>query len=171
MIRPRDAASYILVITRNVLRTALRRRAARKVLPMLFDAPAGQAEAVSPEDAQMAVEWRDVEDAVVAACDALPSATLRAVAHALLVEDRDHEQVAVELGITIVTLRKRLSRAREYLRTDAKLLLLVADAKGKSQGRSAQSSSTSGARAANGAGPRDVPPRQSPNGEAHTGSP
>jgi RNA polymerase sigma factor (sigma-70 family) len=126
-ILPIHATAYLLTIARNVLRTALRRQAARNLVNELIGSSPGSTALAGADDSHAILELRELADAIIGACDALPSITLRSVARGILIDDRDQGQLAAELGISQVTLRKRLSRAREYLRVDAKLLLLVRD--------------------------------------------
>jgi RNA polymerase sigma factor (sigma-70 family) len=131
VIRPAHAGPYLLTIVRNVLRTALRRDSARRAVVMVLTDSGKLPGLATDAGLGSLLEIHEMESAMAAACDALPSAGLRAVANAVLIECREQDDVASQFGITLTTLRKRLSRAREHLRQDARLILLIADARGQ----------------------------------------
>lgn len=131
-IRVADSSVYILTIARNILRSTVRREALSSAIFHFVDEHSDEVANRSDEtDVQALLEVRELEQAFAEACDSLPSVALRAVANGVWICGRDQSRVAAELGISLVAVRQRLSRARAYLRCHPKLVLLLSDITGR----------------------------------------
>ena len=113
-IDPKRASGFIATIGQNLLRTAFRRQArdARRVAP-----------AITPDElesgvtADQEVDLQDLLDAVMRASSRTLTHELRDVVTALL-RGQDRADIAATQGISQITVRTRLMRARVILREE-----------------------------------------------------
>ena len=113
-IDPKRASGFIGTIGQNLLRTAFRRQArdARRVAP-----------SITPDDlesgvtADQEVDLQDLLDAVMRASSRTLTHELRDVVTALL-RGEDRADIAAKQGISQITVRTRLMRARVILREE-----------------------------------------------------
>ena len=113
-IDPTRASGFIGTIGHNVLRTAFRRQArdARRVAPSITPD-----ELESDVTADQDVELQDLLDAVIRASSRTLTHELRDVVTALL-RGEDRAEIATTQGISQITVRTRLMRARVILREE-----------------------------------------------------
>ena len=113
-IDPKRAGGFIGTISHNLLRTAFRRQArdARRVAPSVTPD-----ELESDITADHEAELQDLLDAVMRASSRTLTHELRDVVTALL-RGEDRAQIATTQGISQITVRTRLMRARVILREE-----------------------------------------------------
>lgn len=113
-IDPKRAGGFIGTIGQNLLRTAFRRQArdARRVAPSITPD-----ELESGVTADQEVDLRDLLDAVMRASSRTLTHELRDVVTALL-RGQDRADIAAKQGISQITVRTRLMRARVILREE-----------------------------------------------------
>jgi RNA polymerase sigma factor (sigma-70 family) len=116
-IDPNRASRYIAVIARNVLRTAL---AARALDRRRFSGPVDPDElgtVVEAEELERRADWDRLLRAVHGVSEASMTPAMREVVVGLL-RGCSMDEIAVEYGISPVTVRTRLMRARAVLRLE-----------------------------------------------------
>ena len=113
-IDPKRASGFIATIGQNLLRTAFRRQArdARRVAPSITPD-----ELESGLTADHEVDLQDQLDAVIRASSRTLTHELRDVVTALL-RGQDRADIAAKQGISQITVRTRLMRARVILREE-----------------------------------------------------
>lgn len=113
-IDPKRASGFIGTIGQNLLRTAFRRQArdARRVAPSITPD-----ELESGVTADQEVDLQDLLDAVMRASSRTLTHELRDVVTALL-RGEDRADIAAKQGISQITVRTRLMRARVILREE-----------------------------------------------------
>jgi RNA polymerase sigma factor (sigma-70 family) len=113
-IDPKRASGFIATIGQNLLRTAFRRQArdARRVAPSITPD-----ELESGVTADQEVDLQDLLDAVMRASSRTLTHELRDVITALL-RGQDRAAIAATQGISQITVRTRLMRARVILREE-----------------------------------------------------
>ena len=113
-IDPKRASGFIATIGQNLLRTAFRRQArdARRVAPSITPD-----ELESGVTADQEVDLQDLLDAVMRASSRTLTHELRDVVTALL-RGQDRADIAAKQGISQITVRTRLMRARVILREE-----------------------------------------------------
>ena len=113
-IDPKRASGFIGTIGQNLLRTAFRRQArdARRVAPSITPD-----ELESGVTADQEVDLQDLLDAVMRASSRTLPQDLRDVVSALL-RGQDRADIAAKQGISQITVRTRLMRARVILREE-----------------------------------------------------
>jgi RNA polymerase sigma factor (sigma-70 family) len=113
-IDPKRASGFIATIGQNLLRTAFRRQArdARRVAPSITPD-----ELESGVTADQEIDLQDLLDAVMRASSRTLTHELRDVVTALL-RGEDRADIAAKQGISQITVRTRLMRARVILREE-----------------------------------------------------
>jgi RNA polymerase sigma factor (sigma-70 family) len=131
-IDPKRAGGFIGTISHNLLRTAFRRQArdARRVAPSVTPD-----ELESGVTADQEVDLQDLLDAVMRASSRTLTHELRDVVTALL-RGQDRADIAATQGISQITVRTRLMRARVILREE--LGEAAATGRGSPTGKSAR---------------------------------
>jgi len=118
-IDPLRADRYVTTVARNVLRTAYRRHAASS---MRFVGEPWVDRAASREALDLDLEYRELAEAVQrASADSLPPPLARIVLG--LLRGETTAEIAADQGVSPITIRTRLLRARATLRRELRVFL------------------------------------------------